>query len=89
VPTLVQEVVQGYAAAAQSKGLQLYACLDPHLPQRLIGDASRVRQILNNLLSNAVKFTDSGRVVLRVKALSREGERVCLQWQVSDTGKGI
>ncbi|BDB20478.1 hypothetical protein cym2001_38430 [Pseudomonas sp. CYM-20-01] len=89
VPSLVQEVVQGYAAAAQSKGLQLYACLDPQLPSRLIGDASRLRQILNNLLSNAVKFTDSGRVVLRVKKLSREGERACLQWQVSDTGKGI
>ncbi|QHF45611.1 hybrid sensor histidine kinase/response regulator [Pseudomonas sp. S35] len=89
VPGLVQEVVQGYAAAAQSKGLQLYACLDPQLPERLKGDVSRVRQILNNLLSNAVKFTDSGRVVLRVKLLGREGERVCLQWQVSDTGKGI
>ncbi|WLH88355.1 ATP-binding protein [Pseudomonas sp. FP453] len=89
VPALVLEAVQGYAAAAHSKGLQLYACLDPHLPERLIGDVSRVRQILNNLLSNAVKFTDSGRVVLRVKLLSREGERVCLQWQVSDTGKGI
>ncbi|WP_248750404.1 ATP-binding protein [Pseudomonas sp. MWU15-20650] len=89
VLALVQEVVQGYAAAAQSKGLQLYACLDPQLPDALLGDVSRVRQILNNLLSNAVKFTDSGRVVLRVKLLSREGERVCLQWQVSDTGKGI
>lgn len=89
VPGLVQEVVQGYAAAAQSKGLQLYACLDPQLPEHLKGDVSRVRQILNNLLSNAVKFTDSGRVVLRVKLLGREGERVCLQWQVSDTGKGI
>ncbi|EJM56735.1 signal transduction histidine kinase [Pseudomonas sp. GM49] len=87
--TLAQEVVQGYAAAAQSKGLQLYACLDPQLPDRLMGDVSRVRQILNNLLSNAVKFTDSGRVVLRVKLQCREGERVCLQWQVSDTGKGI
>ncbi|WP_367253914.1 ATP-binding protein [Pseudomonas sp. stari2] len=87
--TLAQEVVQGYAAAAQSKGLQLYACLDPQLPDCLRGDASRVRQILNNLLNNAVKFTDSGRVVLRVKLLRREGERVCLQWQVSDTGKGI
>ncbi|WP_339539287.1 ATP-binding protein [Pseudomonas sp. RA_15y_Pfl2_54] len=86
---LVHEVVQGYAAAAQSKGLQLYACLDPQLPERLIGDVSRVRQILNNLLSNAVKFTDSGRVVLRVRLIAREGERVCLQWQVSDTGKGI
>ncbi|MBK5528734.1 response regulator [Pseudomonas sp. TH08] len=89
VPELVHEVVQGYAAAAQSKGLQLYACLDPQLPERLIGDVSRVRQILNNLLSNAVKFTDSGRVVLRVRLLAREGERVSLQWQVSDTGKGI
>ncbi|WP_236189199.1 ATP-binding protein [Pseudomonas pharyngis] len=86
---LVQEVVHGYAAAAQSKGLQLYACLDPQLPDTLKGDASRLRQILNNLLSNAVKFTDSGRVVLRVKLISREGERVCMQWQVSDTGKGI
>jgi two-component system capsular synthesis sensor histidine kinase RcsC len=87
--TLVQEVVQGYAAAAQSKGLQLYACLDPQLPHCLRGDAGRVRQILNNLLNNAVKFTDSGRVVLRVKLLRREGERLCLQWQVSDTGRGI
>ncbi|QTT85994.1 ATP-binding protein [Pseudomonas chlororaphis] len=86
---LVQQIVQGYAAAAQSKGLQLYACLDPQLPDRVIGDVTRIRQILNNLLNNAVKFTDSGRVVLRVKLLSREGERSSLSWQVSDTGKGI
>ncbi|CAM4106133.1 ATP-binding protein [Pseudomonas wadenswilerensis] len=86
---LVQEVVQGYAAAAQSKGLQLYACLAPQLPDWVIGDVTRIRQILNNLLSNAVKFTDSGRVVVRAKLLSCEGERVSLQWQVSDTGKGI
>lgn len=86
---LVREVIHGYTAAAQSKGLQLYACLDPQLPDRVIGDVSRIRQILNNLLSNAVKFTDSGRVVLRVKLLCRDGERASLQWQVSDTGKGI
>lgn len=89
VVRLAQEVVQGYAATAQSKGLQLYACFDPQLPDSLVGDVSRVRQVLNNLLSNAVKFTDSGRVVLRVKVLTREGERVCVQWQVSDTGRGI
>ncbi|MDP0919486.1 hypothetical protein Q6272_31020, partial [Klebsiella pneumoniae] len=53
-------------------------------PGMLFTDRQRLEQILKNLLSNAVKFTDSGRVVLRVKALSREGERVCLQWQVSD-----
>ncbi len=86
---LVHEVIQGYSAAATGKGLQLYACLDPQLPERLIGDVARIRQILNNLLSNAVKFTDCGRVVLRVRLLHREGERSGLLWQVSDTGKGI
>jgi len=86
---LVHEVIQSYSAAAISKGLQLYTCLDPHLPERLIGDVSRIRQILNNLLSNALKFTDCGRVVLRVRLLHREGERSGLLWQVSDTGKGI
>ncbi len=86
---LVQEVVHGYAAAAQSKGLLLYACIDPQMPDRMIGDISRIRQVLNNLLSNAIKFTDSGRVVVRATLLSRDGERASVQWQVSDTGKGI
>lgn len=86
---LAQEVVQAYAAAAQRKGLKLYACYDPKLPDRVIGDVARIRQVLNNLLSNAVKFTDSGRVVLRLSLQSREGERASLLWQVSDTGRGI
>ncbi len=89
VLNLVREVIQGYSAAARSKGLQLYSCLDPQLPEHLIGDVNRIRQILNNLLSNAVKFTDCGRVVLRTRLLNRDGERSCLLWQVSDTGKGI
>ncbi len=86
---LVQEVIQGYAGAAQSKGLQLFACLDPQLPDHVSGDVTRIRQILNNLLNNALKFTESGRIVLRLRLESREGERTMLQWQVVDTGKGI
>lgn len=86
---LVQEVIQVYAGAAQGKGLQLFACLDPQLPDRVRGDATRIRQILNNLLNNALKFTESGRIVLRLRLESREGERAMLQWQVVDTGKGI
>ncbi|HBO1218309.1 TPA: response regulator [Pseudomonas aeruginosa] len=86
---LVHETIQGYSAAARSKGLQLYSCLDPRLPEHVIGDVNRIRQILNNLLSNAVKFTDCGRVVLRTRLYNRDGERSCLLWQVSDTGKGI
>ncbi|MCO1624127.1 ATP-binding protein [Pseudomonas putida] len=89
VPELAMEVIQSYSAAARNKGLQLYGCLDPHLPERLLGDVNRIRQILNNLLSNAVKFTDCGRVVLRARLLHIEGERSSILWQVADTGKGI
>ncbi|OEC33757.1 two-component system, NarL family, capsular synthesis sensor histidine kinase RcsC [Pseudomonas cuatrocienegasensis] len=86
---LVQEVIHDYADAAQSKGLHVFACIDPQLPYQVKGDLPRIRQILSNLLSNAVKFTEHGRIVLHARLESREDERAMLQWQVVDTGKGI
>ncbi len=85
---LTEDALRTYSAFAQAKGLQLYACIDPALPDRLRGDPLRIRQILNNLLSNAIKFTDNGRVVVRVVVLEDEAGRVSLQWQVSDSGIG-
>ncbi|WP_460422092.1 hybrid sensor histidine kinase/response regulator [Pseudomonas sp. ZL2] len=86
---LTEDTVRTYSASAQAKGLQLYACIDATLPDRVRGDPLRIRQILNNLLSNAIKFTDHGRVVLRLRVLQRSGEEASLQWQVSDSGIGI
>ncbi len=86
---LIEDSVRTYSAFAQAKGLQLYACIDPALPNRLRGDPLRIRQILNNLLSNAIKFTDYGRVVLRVRVTEQAHGQVSLQWQVSDSGVGI
>ncbi|MDZ5604553.1 response regulator [Pseudomonas sp. RP23018S] len=86
---MTEEVIQGYTGAAHNKGLQLYACIDPQLPEQVVGDAIRTRQILANLLSNAVKFTDSGRIVVRVQWIEQEGACAMLRWQVVDTGKGI
>lgn len=86
---LTLDAVSSYAAAARSKGVQLYACCDAQLPDGFEGDATRIRQILNNLLSNAVKFTDSGRIVVRVRAEPLEGRRMMVHWQVADTGLGI
>ena len=86
---LTEDAVQSFAAAAEAKGVQIYAYLDPDLPARMRGDAACIRQILNNLLSNAVKFTDNGRIVVRLRAGLADGERRMLAWQVSDTGPGI
>lgn len=86
---LTEDVVRSYGAFARGKGLRLYACIDATLPDQLLGDAQRIRQILNNLLSNAIKFTDNGRVVVRVQVLHNAGGRAEVQWQVSDSGVGI
>lgn len=86
---LLEDTLKTYAAAAQRKGLLLYACTDANLPGRLLGDPLRIRQILNNLLNNAIKFTDSGRVVLRTRVLQHSADQVCVEWQVTDTGIGI
>lgn len=86
---LVSGVVQSYIGAARSKGLFLYAYIDPAIPQVLRGDMTRIRQILNNLLNNAVKFTESGQIVVHAKVASLSADRVEIQWQVSDSGPGI
>lgn len=86
---MIEATLGTYSAYAQAKGLQLYACIDADLPDRLRGDPLRIRQILNNLLSNAIKFTDSGRVVLRARVVEQDSEYSQLQWQVSDSGLGI
>ncbi len=86
---LGETIVQGYAAAAARKNLQILVCTDPRLPALVTGDADRIRQVLGNLLSNAIKFTDAGRIVLRVKLISREPGLATIAWQVTDTGIGI
>jgi signal transduction histidine kinase len=75
---------RGFRHAAESKGLNFSAELDPALPAGILSDERRLRQILNNLLGNAVKFTERGAVRLRVYP---KGDNVA--FEVSDTGIGI
>jgi CheY-like chemotaxis protein/HPt (histidine-containing phosphotransfer) domain-containing protein len=82
------------AAKAVEKNLELAYQTDDGIPISLIGDASRLRQVLVNLLSNAVKFTSVGEVIVHVKALSAPQENNLddpwhLHFSVSDTGIGI
>jgi signal transduction histidine kinase/CheY-like chemotaxis protein/HPt (histidine-containing phosphotransfer) domain-containing protein len=80
-----------YLAQAQAKGLACTLDMDPALPERLWGDAARLRQVVGNLLSNAVKFTPGGgRIELSARWLDR-GAASAPEWQlqVRDTGMGI
>ncbi|MCS4251341.1 hybrid sensor histidine kinase/response regulator [Pseudomonas sp. BIGb0164] len=86
---MLEDTLHTYAAFAQRKGLQLYSCIDPQLPDSVMGDPLRIRQILNNLVSNAIKFTDIGRVVIRARVRALDAGHVQLEWQVTDSGVGI
>lgn len=86
---LTEEVLRSYAAAATRKHLQLYACIDSSTDTLVVGDAARIRQVLNNLISNAIKFTDAGRIVVRLGTLQEANAPSRLSWQVADTGIGI
>ena len=86
---LAENVISAHVANARAKGLQIYACIDPGIPNVLVGDEVRTAQIINNFLSNAIKFTNIGRVVLRCRVLKDEEHQVTLEFQVADTGIGI
>jgi PAS domain S-box-containing protein len=77
------------APAAAAKGVELLAYVDPCVPRRLIGDVTRVRQIMVNLLGNAVKFTANGEVEMTVSALPIVEGRWRVHVSVRDTGSGI
>ena len=74
---------------AAEKGLRFETEIDRNIPSVLYGDEVRIRQIINNFLSNAVKYTETGRVILRLRELSRHGGSSQLEIEVEDTGKGI
>ncbi len=83
------QVVQLQRSVAEGKGLSLVCDIQQDLPARLIGDPSRLQQILNNLLNNAIKFTSRGSVRLVIEG-KRQGEESCvLSIRVEDTGIGI
>jgi signal transduction histidine kinase/ligand-binding sensor domain-containing protein/CheY-like chemotaxis protein len=77
------------AARAHEKGLKLVCDIQAEVPDRLVGDAGRLRQVLLNLLGNAIKFTEHGEVTITSSLEARTGSGVQLHFAVRDTGIGI
>jgi len=83
------DAVKSLAFRAHSKGLELACRIAPQVPRMLMGDDTRLRQVVVNLVGNAIKFTDRGEVLLDVQIENRDDEGVDLHFIVSDTGIGI
>ena len=88
---ILGDTLRTLAIRAHKNGLELVSHVQPDVPDALIGDASRLRQVLLNLVGNAIKFTAEGEVVLRVELAGETApdDEALIRFTVSDTGVGI
>ena len=87
---MLNETLKAQAAHAHRKNLELLLHVAPDVPDRLLGDPGRLRQVIVNLVSNAIKFTESGEVEVSVRRLEGTSEaRTRVHFSVRDTGIGI
>ena len=86
---LLNVIYNSFIIKANEKQLQLSIQVDPGIPETLVGDPFRLRQIITNLVANAIKYTDEGAVVLRCFLLEKDELTYHLKFEVEDTGMGI
>ena len=85
----LEDTTRVLAPRAYKKGIELACRILPEVPETLVGDPLRLRQIVVNLVGNAIKFTDHGEIVVQVQAESQTEDEVELHFSVRDTGIGI
>jgi two-component system, sensor histidine kinase and response regulator len=85
----LDETLQALALRAHCKGLELACRIAPDVPDRLVGDSGRLRQVIVNLVGNAIKFTERGEVIAAVLVAESSDSAVTLRISVADTGIGI
>lgn len=86
---LIDKTMSSIRFKAAEKGVEFKAEIDPAVPENVLGDHTRMYQILINLLGNAVKFTEEGEIKIRLDLLEDKKDAVVLRFAVSDTGIGI
>jgi CheY-like chemotaxis protein len=86
---VIEDVIQLFSAQAEQKGVELVYQVGANLPRSLIGDPTRLRQILLNLVSNAIKFTLRGSVIVAASVVHTHAGKADLRLSVRDTGVGM
>ena len=86
---VAKNIISGLRTSAEDKGVDLRLQIDPSLHNRIMGDPTRIGQVITNLVNNAIKFTRKGYVLLDVKVDSQNNETITLTIRIEDTGIGI
>ena len=88
-PNLISMLIDLMLPKAVEKKIHLFSALDPNIPDYLIGDPTRLNQILINLVGNAIKFTNQGEVKLSVDIANETEDEIEIKFAITDTGIGI
>lgn len=86
---VIEDTIKTHAPEAERRGLDLNTILPANIPNNLIGDPGRIKQVLNNLLNNAIKFTEQGEVSLSLKCIQSDKDFWEFKFTIMDTGIGI
>ena len=89
IENILQDIASLFIDTIEQKGLTLCIAIDPLLPERLLGDYHRIRQVLINLVGNAIKFTNQGDIQLSVDLVEHTQATSHVRFAVKDTGIGI
>ncbi len=89
IDQVMRDVSMMLGATCGDKDLEILFRIDPQVPQHVLGDAMRLKQVLVNLAGNAVKFTEAGEVIITASVVERHNDEITLNFSISDTGIGI
>lgn len=89
VASIARNIVKGLQISAEDKGIDLKLDVDPSLQHKILGDPTRVFQVISNLVHNAIKFTQTGYVKVGIRVIDEKEHTITLRFAVKDTGIGI
>jgi len=87
--SVLNQTLRALALRAHKKGMELACQVEQDVPDGLVGDGNRLRQVLLNLIGNAIKFTEAGEVIVRVRTPETDRQAVLIDFEIADTGIGI
>lgn len=86
---VLEEIVDSFADVARRKGIELATLVSPYVPESVVGDPDRLRQVLQSLLNNACRFTNEGGITVKAECQIENAQHAVIELEIADTGEGM